>query len=99
MVELYCDESRQDLFYNKEVISNTNKYIFIGGIMVDRSEREEITQNGRCGLTDDDLITIRPSMEVSKHESTARKSMPPRIVNTFITAFVTTSSERSMMVN
>lgn len=44
MIELYCDESRQDLFYNKEVISNTNKYIFIGGIMVNRNEREEIKQ-------------------------------------------------------
>jgi hypothetical protein len=39
MVELYCDESRQDLFYNKNVISSTNKYIFIGGIMINSSDR------------------------------------------------------------
>ena len=42
MLELYCDESRQDLFYNKKIISDTNKYIFIGGIMVDTNEREDI---------------------------------------------------------
>ena len=42
MIELYCDESRQDLFYNKDVISNTNKYIFIGGVMISRDDRLEI---------------------------------------------------------
>ena len=42
MIELYCDESRQDLFYNKDVISNTNKYIFIGGVMINREDRVEI---------------------------------------------------------
>ena len=42
MIELYCDESRQDLFYNKNVISDTNKYIFIGGLMVNREDRIEI---------------------------------------------------------
>lgn len=42
MIELYCDESRQDLFYNKKVISDTNRYIFIGGIMIDRKYRAEI---------------------------------------------------------
>ena len=42
MIELYCDESRQDLFYNKEAISNTNKYIFIGGVMINRDDRLEI---------------------------------------------------------
>ncbi len=42
MIELYCDESRQDLFYNKNVISDTNKYIFIGGVMINRNDRIEI---------------------------------------------------------
>ncbi|MBP3766188.1 MAG: DUF3800 domain-containing protein [Bacilli bacterium] len=42
MIELYCDESRQDLFYNKNVITSTNKYIFIGGIMIKREDRAEI---------------------------------------------------------
>ena len=42
MIELYCDESRQDLFYNRNVISNTNKYIFIGGVMINRENRIEI---------------------------------------------------------
>ena len=42
MLELYCDESRQDLFYNKDAISDTNKYIFIGGIVIDRKNRVEI---------------------------------------------------------
>lgn len=42
MIELYCDESRQDLFYNKNAISNTNKYIFIGGVMINRDDRGKI---------------------------------------------------------
>lgn len=42
MIELYCDESRQDLFYNKKSISDTNKYIFIGGIMIDNINRNDI---------------------------------------------------------
>lgn len=44
MIELYCDESRQDLFYNKGVITDNNKYIFIGGIMLDRNDRLNIKQ-------------------------------------------------------
>ena len=42
MIELYCDESRQDLFYNRDVISDTNKYIFIGGVMINRDDRIKI---------------------------------------------------------
>ncbi len=42
MLEIYCDESRQDLFYNKNVITENNRYIFIGGIMINRDERKEI---------------------------------------------------------
>ncbi len=42
MIELYCDESRQDLFYNKKIISDTNKYIFIGGIMIDKNDHINI---------------------------------------------------------
>lgn len=42
MIELYCDESRQDLFYNKNVINSTNKYIFIGGVMIKREDRIKI---------------------------------------------------------
>ena len=44
MIELYCDESRQDLFYYKGVITDNNKYIFIGGIMIERNERLNIKQ-------------------------------------------------------
>lgn len=40
--ELYCDESRQDLFYNKEVITENNRYIFIGGICIDHDNRHNI---------------------------------------------------------
>ena len=48
MIELYCDESRQDLFYNRNVISDTNKYIFIGGVM----NREIINSIDSIGLTE-----------------------------------------------
>lgn len=42
MKEIYCDESRQDLFFNKNSINDTNRYIFIGGIMIDDDKRVEI---------------------------------------------------------
>lgn len=42
MVELYCDESRQDLFFNKNSITDNNKYIFIGGIMIKKDNRNKI---------------------------------------------------------
>ncbi|MGL4990064.1 MAG: DUF3800 domain-containing protein [Sarcina sp.] len=40
--EVYCDESRQDLFSNKNSITKYNKFICIGGIWVESSIREEI---------------------------------------------------------
>lgn len=40
--EVYCDESRQDLFSNKESISDNNKYICIGGIWVEDIIRENL---------------------------------------------------------
>ena len=40
--EVYCDESRQDLFCNKESISSNNRYICIGGIWVEDIAREKI---------------------------------------------------------
>jgi len=42
MKEIYCDESRQDLFFNVNSIRDNNKYIFIGGIMIDKDERDKI---------------------------------------------------------
>lgn len=40
--DIYCDESRQDLLVNKEMISENNKYACIGGILVSRSKRNEL---------------------------------------------------------
>ena len=40
--DIYCDESRQDLLVNKEMISENNKYSCIGGILVSRSKRNEL---------------------------------------------------------
>ena len=45
MLEIYCDESRQDLFYNRKAITENNKYIFIGGIMIGTENRKEIKNN------------------------------------------------------
>ena len=42
MYEVYCDESRQDLFYNKDAISTNNLYMFIGGILINSSDRVSI---------------------------------------------------------
>lgn len=42
MKEIYCDESRQDLFFNFNSISENNKYIFIGGIMINVDNRDKI---------------------------------------------------------
>lgn len=42
MKEIYCDESRQDLFFNVNSIRDNNKYIFIGGIMIGKDERDKI---------------------------------------------------------
>ena len=42
MIEVYCDESRQDLMINKDVISETNKFIFIGAIFLNSDDRLKI---------------------------------------------------------
>lgn len=42
MYEVYCDESRQDLFYNKNVINLNNMYMLIGGIIISRNKRIEL---------------------------------------------------------
>ena len=42
MKEIYCDESRQDLFFNKNSIADNNKYIFIGGVMISKDNRDKI---------------------------------------------------------
>lgn len=42
MKEIYCDESRQDLFFNENSITDNNKYIFIGGIMINKDNRNKI---------------------------------------------------------
>lgn len=44
MYEVYCDESRQDLFYNKDSITDQNKYIVIGGILFDHAERLKLKE-------------------------------------------------------
>lgn len=38
-MEIYCDESRQDLLYNKKSITDTNRYIFIGGVMINSNDK------------------------------------------------------------
>ena len=38
-IDLYCDESRQDLLVNKDAISPTNRYVSIGGLLVPRIKR------------------------------------------------------------
>lgn len=42
MKEIYCDESRQDLFFNENSITDNNKYIFIGGVMINKDNRDKI---------------------------------------------------------
>lgn len=44
-IELYCDESRQDLFNNKKSITENNRYICIGGLWIESDVREEIKNN------------------------------------------------------
>lgn len=39
--EVYCDESRQDLFNNKNSITPNNRYICIGGIWIESKMREK----------------------------------------------------------
>lgn len=41
-IEIYCDESRQDLFNNKKSITENNRYICIGGIWIESEIREKI---------------------------------------------------------
>ncbi len=38
-IDLYCDESRQDLLVNKAEITKTNRYVSIGGLLVPREKR------------------------------------------------------------
>lgn len=38
-IDLYCDESRQDLLVNKTAITPSNRYVTIGGILVPREKR------------------------------------------------------------
>lgn len=41
-IDLYCDESRQDLLSNQKAINDTNKYSCIGGLLVPREHREQL---------------------------------------------------------
>lgn len=41
-IDLYCDESRQDLLVNKDAITANNRYVCIGGISVPREKRNEL---------------------------------------------------------
>ena len=38
-IDLYCDESRQDLLVNKEAIASKNRYVSFGGLLVPREKR------------------------------------------------------------
>lgn len=40
-MEVYCDECRQDLLVNKNVIGKNNRYTVLGGIWIDKDAREE----------------------------------------------------------
>lgn len=42
LVDIYCDESRQDLLVKRDSLSPQNRYACIGGIWVPFSKREEI---------------------------------------------------------
>lgn len=41
-LEIYCDESRQDLLAERGSISETNRYCCIGGLMVESDCRQEV---------------------------------------------------------
>jgi hypothetical protein len=41
-IDLYCDESRQDLLVNKDAITDNNRYVCIGGMSVPREKRNEL---------------------------------------------------------
>ena len=45
VIDIYCDESRQDLLASKASISEGNKFCCIGGIMVSMDARAEIKAN------------------------------------------------------
>lgn len=44
-IDIYCDESRQDLIINQKIINENNKYIVLGGIWVNKEYREEIKKS------------------------------------------------------
>ena len=39
LIDVYCDESRQDLLVNKSQINEFNRYVCIGGILVPYEKR------------------------------------------------------------
>lgn len=41
-IDLYCDESRQDLLVNKNAITANNRYVCIGGLLVPREKRADL---------------------------------------------------------
>ena len=43
-IDLYCDESRQDLLVNKEAITSNNRYVSIGGLLIPREKRALLKQ-------------------------------------------------------
>lgn len=42
LIDIYCDESRQDLLVNREQISEINRYVCIGGILVPYEKRAHL---------------------------------------------------------
>lgn len=43
-IDLYCDESRQDLLVNKDAITPNNRFVSIGGLLVPRDKRSALKQ-------------------------------------------------------
>ena len=39
LIELYCDESRQDLLVDKSKVTDNNRYVCIGGIWIPNEKR------------------------------------------------------------
>lgn len=40
-IEVYCDECRQDLLVNRDAISDTNRYLVLGGVWINSNFKDE----------------------------------------------------------
>ena len=48
LFDIYCDESRQDLLVEKSSITENNRFICIGGIMLPAENRENLKSKIKC---------------------------------------------------